>query len=48
MVKFSRFGVEEAEWVNALSCVRHRSFAFGASECQFVNLWDHVLCYKVL
>ncbi|RCV04790.1 hypothetical protein SETIT_1G029300v2 [Setaria italica] len=46
MVKFSGFGVEEAEWVNARTCVRRRSFRFRASECELVKLWHHVLCYK--
>jgi hypothetical protein len=43
MVTFSGFGVEESEWVNALSCVQLRSFPFRASECEFLQLWPRIL-----
>ncbi|KAG2649632.1 hypothetical protein PVAP13_1NG233138 [Panicum virgatum] len=46
MVQFPRFGAEQAEWVNARTCLRQRSLPLRATECVLVHCWDLVLCYK--
>ncbi|XP_066374955.1 protein SAWADEE HOMEODOMAIN HOMOLOG 2-like [Miscanthus floridulus] len=46
LVHFSGFGVEEAEWSNARTCLRQRSVPYKATECANVHCWDPVLCYK--
>jgi len=48
LVHFSGFGAEEAEWINARTCLRQRSVPYKATECANVHCRDPVLCYKVL
>ncbi|CAD6257623.1 unnamed protein product [Miscanthus lutarioriparius] len=46
LVHFSGFGAEEAEWINARTCLRQRSVPYKATECANVHCRDPVLCYK--
>jgi len=48
MVHYSRFEVEEAEWINARTSLRQRSLPCNTKECEAVKPRDTVLCYKVL
>ena len=48
MVHYSRFEVEEAEWINARTSLRRRSLPCNTKYCGAVKPRDNVLCYKVL
>ncbi|OEL17412.1 hypothetical protein BAE44_0021568 [Dichanthelium oligosanthes] len=47
MVHYSGFGAEEAEWINARTCLRQRSLPCKATECVSAAPGDIVLCCKL-
>ncbi|XP_055827281.1 protein SAWADEE HOMEODOMAIN HOMOLOG 1 [Solanum dulcamara] len=45
-VRFAGFGNEEDEWVNVKRGVRERSVPLEPSECDKLNVGDHVMCFR--
>ncbi|CAA0821321.1 Protein SAWADEE HOMEODOMAIN HOMOLOG 1 [Striga hermonthica] len=45
-VRYTGFGTDEDEWVNAKHDVRERSIALEHSECNKVNAGDLIVCFQ--
>lgn len=46
-VRFAGFDRQEDEWVSADKSIRERSIPLDPTECNYVNVGDQVLCYRV-